>query len=40
MAFLWLGLGGFAVLVVAIVVVGFLLPERYTTSRWAESPTP
>ena len=29
MTFLWLGLGGFAVLVVAIVVIGFLMPERY-----------
>ncbi len=29
MTFLWLGLGGFAVLVVAIVGIGFLMPERY-----------
>jgi hypothetical protein len=29
MTFLWLGVGGFAVLVVATVGIGFLMPERY-----------
>lgn len=29
MTFIWLGLGGFVVLVVAVVAVGFLMPERY-----------
>lgn len=29
MTFIWFGLGGFALLVVAVVVVGLLMPERY-----------
>ncbi len=29
MIFIWIGLGGFAVLVVAVVVIGLLMPERY-----------
>ncbi len=29
MSFLWLGLGGIALLVVAVVVTGLLMPERY-----------
>jgi len=29
MTFIWLGLGGLALLVVAVVVIGLLMPERY-----------
>ncbi len=29
MTFIWIGLGGFAVLVLGVVMVGLLMPERY-----------
>ncbi len=29
MSFIWFGLSGFALLVVAVVVIGLLMPERY-----------
>ena len=40
MTFIWFGLGGFALLGVAVVMIGRLVPERYSVVLGSATPRP